>query len=178
MRKWIVMLVIALYGPFIVNALGFLSGDVASSIILASIGLSIVFIMINICYAAIGTKTGLVLENLRQWGFWAVGLKLVLIPFFVLNIILMFGIGIVSLHPFFFILALYIPIAMTYLFSVFVVTSAYTLRLVGGHYKNKTFGLAAAVIHAVLQCIFIIDLIDLLYLVLRYNILAKPKNNG
>lgn len=99
--------------------------------------------------------------------------KLSVIPFFIFNFMLWTGVfGTLMLFPGgIFVLAL-VPIIIFLTFTVLLVTSSSTISVLVYCYRAKQIDISKLIVHIVLQLIFVVDVIDSIYL---YKILRKKQ---
>jgi hypothetical protein len=98
-------------------------------------------------------------------------LKLSVIPFFILNFMLWTGLfGTLILFPGGIFLLALAPIIVLLTFTVLLVTSSSTISVLVYCYRAKQIDISKLIVHIVLQLIFVVDVIDSIYL---YKILRK-----
>lgn len=98
-------------------------------------------------------------------------LKLSVIPFFIFNFMLWTGVfGTLMLFPGGIFLLALAPIIVFLTFTVLLVTSSSTISVLVYCYRAKQIDISKLIVHIVLQLIFVVDVIDSIYL---YKILRK-----
>ena len=98
-------------------------------------------------------------------------LKLSVIPFFVLNFMLWTGLfGTFILFPGGIFLLALVPIIVFLTFTVLLVTSSSTISVLVFSYRSKQIDMNKLIVHIVLQLIFMVDVIDSIYLYKKLRI--------
>ena len=92
-------------------------------------------------------------------------LKLSVIPFFVLNFMLWTGLfGMLMIFPGGIFLLALVPFIIFLTFTVLLVTSSSTISVLVFCYRSKQIDINKLIVHIVLQLIFVVDVIDSIYL--------------
>lgn len=98
-------------------------------------------------------------------------LKLSVIPFFIFNFMLWTGFfGMLMLFPGGIFVVALAPIIIFLTFTVLMVTSSSAISVLVYSYRTKQIDISKLILHSVLQLIFVVDVIDTIYL---YKILRK-----
>lgn len=91
--------------------------------------------------------------------------KLILIPYFITNfiicILLIMGFSFIFTILSAFIL---IPLFILFTFMTMIVTSSYNISYLISKFKHKEIKIIVFIIHFILQCVFICDIIDTIYI--------------
>lgn len=91
--------------------------------------------------------------------------KLILIPYFITNfiicILLIMGFSFIFTILSAFIL---IPLFILFTFMTMIVTSSYNISYLISKFKHKEINIIVFIIHFILQCVFICDIIDTIYI--------------
>jgi len=135
---------------------------VIAYILVALLLLSVVLAVCNIVCAIKNDKR---MASGQAAAFRSVlGFKLALIPFFIIHFVmwLIFALG--SFNPFMMFLWILIPIGIGYAYIALLVTSAYAITGIIALGRQGVITKRQAPLHIVLQLIFVLDVIDGIYL--------------
>lgn len=162
MKKTLILLIIVLYFPYIF--LRFIDGNAQLPAIIISLAIAAFLALVNIIYAVFGLKSlRTETQKYRSVNRTLLIAKLILIPFFALNLVIwMFLSGIFLLAPGGIIVdfILIIPIALGFTYVTLLATSSYSIVLLFALLKNGTLSRKQFILHSVFQLIFVTDVID------------------
>ena len=106
----------------------------------------------------------------------ALAFKLLTVPFFIVNFLVWAMIfGVVGFLPGGQILWLLLPLVQVLTFCVLAVTSSYSVSTVILFKKKRLIGAGQAVLHSILQFLFVIDVLDFIYLFFKFRALSKSE---
>lgn len=100
-------------------------------------------------------------------------MKLLTIPFFVINFV--FWTCIMAIPFASLIVMLFLPVILLLTFMVLLVTSAYSVSMIILYSRAKMFTTTATVINIILQFIYVVDVFDAIYLVFKTWKLEKAE---
>lgn len=124
--------------------------------------------MLIVCALVVANIAGAIISTIRlkHLSFRAVMVfKLCLIPFYIVNFVC-WGIASMVFHIALFIWPL-IPFIIAYTYFTVVGTSAHNIANLLTLRRNKRISTKQCVVHCILQFIFIVDVIDCVYLVIK-----------
>lgn len=171
--KWFLSaaFLVALYGFVLVLCFS------SNTVLLALSGLILfVFSIINIVFSiklAIATQDIAKVRNeMRKVMLF---IKLLCIPFFVFNFMLWVGfIGMLSIFPGGFLVWTFVPVIVFVTFFILLVTSSFSLSTIILYGRSKILNKAEIIIHALLQLVFVLDIIDTIIL---FNVIGRKNIN-
>lgn len=183
-KKLLVMLLVTIYAiqllllyilsPFL-RFIKTTSPPISASkyILIILLVLSFVFIIMNIVTAFLGLRHSKISAQKTPFGT-IMGFKLAFIPFFISHaywfLLTMGG----TANPFLFVLWLVIPfLFLFYAYLVLFATSSYLIVQIYKMGKRGTFTKGQCALHIVMQLLFVIDVIDSVYLFFKYRKLSE-----
>lgn len=96
--------------------------------------------------------------------------KIAFIPYFIINFFFWFCVIGILLNPVMaFIGVALIPVAVISTYLTMLITSIYGISIISAMGRNKALTLREYVIHIICQLIFIVDVVDIIYLNIKYK---------
>jgi len=138
---------------------------VPNPVLIHIIILSLVLIMplINIIFALIaGRNISNYPEQLLKWSRNVFIIKMVLIPFFIINFCIWFFVTVVGIVPVFMYLLAAGPIGLVYTYWIFLPVSVYAVIVMRGYYKSGKINKSLLILFVISQFIYVIDIIGII----------------